>query len=62
LEPNTRRIVARLLREGWRQVAGGNHDKFTTDARPGVLIVVPRHRFVSPGVALDIMKKAGWTN
>jgi predicted RNA binding protein YcfA (HicA-like mRNA interferase family) len=62
LETNTRRIVARLLREGWRQIAGGNHDKFSNPARPGELIIVPRHRDVSAGVARDIAKKAGWLN
>jgi predicted RNA binding protein YcfA (HicA-like mRNA interferase family) len=59
-EANTRRIIARLLREGWIPVDGGGHDKFAAPARPGVLIIVPRHREVSPGVARDIAKKAGW--
>ena len=60
METNTRRIVARLLRENWFRVAGGSHDKFTNPARQGVLIIVPRHQTVSPGVARDIAKKAGW--
>lgn len=59
-ETNTRKIVARLMREGWRKLHGGNHDKFEHAARPGVLMIVPRHREVSPGVARDIAKKAGW--
>jgi mRNA interferase HicA len=41
-------------------IGGGNHDKFTNPNREGVLIIVPRHRVVSPGVARDIAKKAGW--
>jgi predicted RNA binding protein YcfA (HicA-like mRNA interferase family) len=60
LEANTRKIVARLERENWAKVAGGSHDKFINPAREGVLIIVPRHRVVSPGVARDIAKKAGW--
>jgi len=60
LETNTRRIIARLEREKWSKVGGGNHDKFTNSARQGVLIIVPRHRTVSPGVARDIAGKAGW--
>ncbi|MGO8831935.1 MAG: type II toxin-antitoxin system HicA family toxin [Roseiarcus sp.] len=60
METNTRRIVARLQRENWSKVGGGNHDKFTNSARGGVLIVAPRHRTVSPGVARDIARKAGW--
>jgi predicted RNA binding protein YcfA (HicA-like mRNA interferase family) len=60
LETNTRKIVARLEREGWVKEAGGRHDKFTNAAKPGVLIVVPRHREQSPGVARSIAKSAGW--
>jgi predicted RNA binding protein YcfA (HicA-like mRNA interferase family) len=59
-ETNTRKVVARLLREGWRKLHGGNHDKFEHPARSGVLLIVPRHRELSPGVARDIAKKAGW--
>jgi predicted RNA binding protein YcfA (HicA-like mRNA interferase family) len=62
VETNTRRIIAKLLREGWTKVGGGNHDKFSNAARPGVLIIVPRHREVSLGVARDIAKKAGWSS
>ena len=60
VETNTRRIISRLLREGWTHVGGGSHDKFSNAARPGALIIVPRHREVSAGVARDIAKKAGW--
>jgi predicted RNA binding protein YcfA (HicA-like mRNA interferase family) len=60
VETNTRRIIARLSREGWTKIAGGSHDKFSNPARPEVLIIVPRHREVSLGVARDIAKKAGW--
>ncbi len=42
-ESNTRRIVARLERDGWQKEAGGRHD-FKHSNRPGELIVVPRHR------------------
>jgi hypothetical protein len=60
LETNTRKIAAWLERENWSNIGGGNHDKFTNPARDRVLIVVPRHHVVSPGVARDIAKKAGW--
>ena len=59
-EANTRKIVARLKREGWQQVHGGNHDKFDHPAKPDLTIVVLRHREVLPGVARDIAKKTGW--
>jgi predicted RNA binding protein YcfA (HicA-like mRNA interferase family) len=64
LETNTRKIVARLERDGWVKdaggKAGGKHDKCTHPARPGVLIVVPRHKEQSPGVARSIARSAGW--
>ena len=60
VETSTRKVIARLLREAWTNVGGGSHDKFIHPARAGVLIIVPRHREVSPGVARDIAKKAGW--
>ena len=57
-ETNTRKIISRRERERWINVSGGSHDKFTY--LPGVIIVVPRHRRVSPGVARSIAKWAGW--
>jgi predicted RNA binding protein YcfA (HicA-like mRNA interferase family) len=59
IETDTRRIVSRLEREGWVREAGGKHDKFKHASKPG-LIVVPRHRQQSPGVARSIAKAAGW--
>jgi predicted RNA binding protein YcfA (HicA-like mRNA interferase family) len=50
-----------MAREGWTNVGGGSHDNFSNAARPGELIIVPRHREVSPGVAKDIAKRAGWS-
>jgi predicted RNA binding protein YcfA (HicA-like mRNA interferase family) len=61
LETETRRIVARLKREGWVKVDGGRHDKFVHPGRTGDLIVVPRHRSVTFGVARDIAIRAGWS-
>jgi predicted RNA binding protein YcfA (HicA-like mRNA interferase family) len=58
-ETNRSRIVARLERDGWQGRAGGKHDVFKHPARPG-RIVVPRHRVLSPGVAREIAKVAGW--
>jgi predicted RNA binding protein YcfA (HicA-like mRNA interferase family) len=58
-ETNTRKIVARLLREGWVNRGGGNHDIYKHPEKPG-RIVVPRYREQSPGVARAIAKAAGW--
>jgi predicted RNA binding protein YcfA (HicA-like mRNA interferase family) len=58
--PETRKIIGRLEREGWVNIGGGSHDKFKHDARPGVIIVVLRHRTLSPGVARSFAKLPGW--
>ena len=59
IETNRAKVVSRLEAEGWMNVGGGSHDKFT---KPGaaVSIIVPRHRTISPGVARAIAKAAGW--
>jgi hypothetical protein len=41
-------------------VGGSKHDKFEHPDRPSVLIVAPRHRQQSPGVARSIARLAGW--
>jgi HicA toxin of bacterial toxin-antitoxin, len=44
----------------WVKAHGGRHDKFDHQDHPETTLIVPRHREVSPGVARDIAKKAGW--
>lgn len=58
-ETNTRKIIARLLREGWTNVGGGRHDKFVKLGHDS--IPVPRHSVVSLGVAISIARGAGWS-
>ena len=60
VETTTRKIVARLKAEGWIDVGGAKHDKFEHPDRPDVLMIVPRHKEVSGGVARSIAKTAGW--
>jgi predicted RNA binding protein YcfA (HicA-like mRNA interferase family) len=60
METNTRKIIARLKADGWVEIGGAKHDKFEHPERPEVLIIVPRHREQSPGVARDIARRAGW--
>ncbi|RWC14302.1 MAG: hypothetical protein EOS52_13210 [Mesorhizobium sp.] len=60
IETNTRKIVARLLHEGWLNVGGGKHEKCECPERPDAMIIVPRHREQSPGVARSIARLAGW--
>lgn len=59
-ELETRKIVARLRKDGWIEVGGSKHDRFEHVDRPDVLIIVPRHKQQSPGVARSIAKLAGW--
>jgi mRNA interferase HicA len=59
LETSQKRVVSRLLREGWELARhGGGHDVFRHPVK-GV-VTVPRHRTLSPGVARSIAKTAGW--
>jgi predicted RNA binding protein YcfA (HicA-like mRNA interferase family) len=58
-ETNTRKIIRRLKAEGWTDIGGGEHDKFEHPEKAGV-IIVPRHREQSIGVAKKIAKAAGW--
>ncbi|MGE0749243.1 MAG: type II toxin-antitoxin system HicA family toxin [Variibacter sp.] len=59
IETSARKIIARLKRDGWKDVGGSKHDKFEHPNRP-FAIIVPRHREVSLGVAKSIAKAAGW--
>jgi hypothetical protein len=60
LETSRSKIVARLTREGWASEGGAKHDKFAHASKPGLKIMVPRHNTLSPGVARNIAKAAGW--
>jgi predicted RNA binding protein YcfA (HicA-like mRNA interferase family) len=59
-ETDRQKVVSRLKQEGWLMEHGGAHDKFKHPQRKG-RIVVPRHRTLSPGVARQIAKHAGWS-
>jgi predicted RNA binding protein YcfA (HicA-like mRNA interferase family) len=61
LETNRREVVARLEREGWILLHGGDHDVYKYPSKPG-RIVVARHRTLSIGVARAIAKTAGWAD
>lgn len=59
MECNRNKIIARLEREGWELKGGKGHDKYRHPQRPGI-IIVPRNRELSIGVARDIAETAGW--
>lgn len=60
IETNRAKIVRRLGEEGWRLFRhGAEHDIYVHESISGVL-TVPRHRRLSPGVARQIAKIAGW--
>lgn len=59
LETDTGKIVRRLLQDGWHlHRNGANHDIYRHLDKGA--IQVPRHRVLSPGVARNIAKAAGW--
>jgi len=58
-ETSRNKVAARLGREGWQARHGGDHDVYKHPTRPG-RIILPRHRTLSPGVAREIAKQAGW--
>jgi predicted RNA binding protein YcfA (HicA-like mRNA interferase family) len=60
VETNTRRILDRLAAEGWVADGGSKHIRLAHPARPGVKIMVPRHRELEPGTSRSIAKAAGW--
>ena len=60
VETNARKIISRLKAEGRINVGGGSHDRFVSKDRPEMMITIPRHRELSPGVARSIAKAAGW--
>jgi predicted RNA binding protein YcfA (HicA-like mRNA interferase family) len=60
IETNRSKVVSRLLREGWVSEGGAKHDKFAHDDKPGIKIMVPRHKTLTPGVARNIANAAGW--
>lgn len=59
-ETDRKKIVARLKSEGWLLEGGSKHDKFFRPDRPGIKIMVPRHKTLTPGVARSIAKGTGW--
>lgn len=59
IETNRTKIVKRLTEEGWTLARhGAEHDVYRHPEK-GVTSV-PRHRTLSPGVARNIAKTAGW--
>ena len=61
IETNRSKIIKRLESEGWRLMRNGaEHDVYAHPDRPGVAVIVPRHRTLSPGVGRQIAKAAMW--
>ncbi len=59
LETSRPKIVRQLERDGWVNEGGAKHDLFSHPVKTDV-IIVPRHRSLSPGVARQIARVAGW--
>ena len=59
METKSKKIIARLEREGWVNVDGAKHDKFRHPFKAGI-IYVPRHAELKRFTARSIAKAAGW--
>lgn len=59
VEADTRKIIARLEREGWVKAGGSKHDKFEHPNYPET-IVIARRKEQSIGVARQIARAARW--
>jgi len=60
VDVDRRRIVVRLLQEGWMLIRhGSDHDIYRHPDRRH-LVAVPRHRTLTPGTARSIVRQAGW--
>jgi mRNA interferase HicA len=60
VETNRAKIVSRLMREGRVSEGGAKHNKFAHAKRPGIKIMVPRHKSLTAGVARNIANAADW--
>ena len=60
VETSAKAILRRLGTEGWLDQGGAKHQKFSHPDRPGIRIIVPRHKTLTEGVARSIARAAGW--
>lgn len=61
LERDSKKIVARLLREGWLQTAiKGSHHKFEHPQTRKIIVVPHPKKDLPTGTARNIAKHAGW--
>ncbi len=61
LERNSRKILARLLREGWEQTGiSGSHHKFRHTVTGKVIVVPHPKKDLPTGTARAIAPFAGW--
>jgi len=58
---NSRDIIRRLEREGWRLVrVDGSHHHFAKDGRRNLVTVPHPRKDISIGTARNIYRQAGW--
>lgn len=61
LERNSRKIMARLKREGWTEVScEGSHHKMRHPDKTFPIVVPHPKKDIAPGTARQIAKQAGW--
>lgn len=61
IEQNSKKIVTRLLREGWDAVAvKGSHHKFRHPETGKVVVIPHPKKDIAYGTARSIAKHVGW--
>jgi predicted RNA binding protein YcfA (HicA-like mRNA interferase family) len=61
MERDSRKIIARLLREGWIEIAStGSHRHFKHPKKPGKVTAPHPKKDLPKGTVRSIYKQAGW--
>jgi len=59
---NSREIIRRLVRDGWRLVrTKGSHRQYKHPVKPGLVTVPHPKRNIPEGTLRSIFKQAGWS-
>lgn len=61
METDSRKLIARLKRDGWELVAvRGDHHQFKHPAKPGRVTVPHPNKNLKTGTLHSIYRQAGW--
>ncbi len=60
INTDQKQVKRRLVADGWANEGGAKHDAYVHPAKG--IVIVPRHKTLSAGVARAVAKAAGWTD